>query len=53
MGSIGVYILKCSNGRFYVGSTNSIERRLEEHKRGKSKSTRNLLPIVEGNLPRK
>ncbi len=45
MGSIGVYILKCSNDRFYVGSTNSIERRLEEHKRGKSKSTQNLLPI--------
>ena len=45
MNTIGVYILSCANGRFYVGSTDNIERRLEEHKRGKSKATKNLLPI--------
>ncbi len=45
MGRIGVYILRCSNGRYYTGSTDDIDRRLEEHKRGKSKATRNLLPV--------
>lgn len=40
-----VYILKCENknpegkrkrSTFYVGSTSNLERRLEEHKKGKS-----------------
>ena len=29
-----VYILKCRNGRFYVGVTSNIERRLSEHGAG-------------------
>ncbi len=42
-----VYILKSEkNGRFYIGSTNNFERRLDEHIRGKSKYTRNNLPVV-------
>ena len=28
------YILECSNGAYYVGSTTDIERRLEEHQAG-------------------
>ena len=36
-----VYILKNSiSGRHYIGSTNDIERRLSEHNRGQTKSTR-------------
>lgn len=36
-----VYILQNSlSRRFYIGSTNNIDRRLEEHNRGKTKSTR-------------
>ncbi|AHW58691.1 putative endonuclease [Draconibacterium orientale] len=31
-----VYILKCSDGSYYVGVTNDIERRLEEHNKGVS-----------------
>jgi putative endonuclease len=35
-----VYILRSlKNQRFYIGSTNDIKRRLEEHNRGKSKYT--------------
>ena len=45
MSKIGVYILKCSNGRFYTGSTDDVDRRILEHQRGKSKATRNLLPV--------
>jgi putative endonuclease len=29
-----VYILKCSDGSFYTGSTSHLERRLDEHKTG-------------------
>ena len=28
------YILECSNGAYYVGSTNDMERRLKEHQAG-------------------
>ena len=35
-----IYILKSlKNGRFYIGSTNDIERRLNEHNSGKSTYT--------------
>ena len=35
-----VYILKSQvNGRYYVGSTSNLERRIEEHNKGKSKYT--------------
>lgn len=33
--SLYVYILKCSDDRFYVGLTNDPDRRLEEHQQGK------------------
>ncbi len=36
-----VYILKSeSNGRYYIGSTNNLARREEEHGRGKTKYTK-------------
>ena len=34
-----VYILKCSDNSYYTGITNNLERRLLEHKSGKSKSS--------------
>jgi len=41
-----VYILKSlRNNRFYIGSTNNLERRLKEHSSGKSKYTSEILPI--------
>jgi putative endonuclease len=40
-----VYILRSQKlQRFYVGSTESVERRLQEHNAGRSKSTRSGAP---------
>lgn len=33
-----VYILKCSDGSYYTGVTNNIERRLKEHNSGRHDS---------------
>ncbi|MGJ8746114.1 GIY-YIG nuclease family protein [Polaribacter sp.] len=43
-----VYILLCSDNSFYTGMTNDLERRLLEHKSGKSKDsyTFSRRPIV-------
>jgi predicted GIY-YIG superfamily endonuclease len=35
-----VYILRGSCGRYYIGSTENLERRFSEHRRGKVHSTR-------------
>jgi putative endonuclease len=41
-----MYILKCSDGSFYVGSTNSFQTRLLQHQQGKgSFYTANRLPV--------
>ena len=41
-----LYILRSErNGRYYVGSTNNLERRLVEHNAGKTKSLRYLRPF--------
>ena len=40
-----VYILQCANARYYIGSTNNLERRMQEHIQGKVKATKNLRPI--------
>lgn len=38
-----VYILKNNNtGRYYIGSTNDLNRRLKQHKRGSTRTTRIL-----------
>jgi putative endonuclease len=41
-----MYILLCSNGLYYTGSTNDIERRLAEHQNGEGANfTRKHLPV--------
>jgi putative endonuclease len=35
-----VYVLELSNGKKYVGQTNDLRRRLEEHKSGRGRYTR-------------
>ncbi len=42
-----VYFLKGSNGRHYLGSTTDLERRLEEHRRGKTHTTQRLGTDIE------
>ena len=41
-----VYILQSEkNGRYYIGSTNDLERRILEHNSGKTKSLKYLRPL--------
>ena len=41
-----VYILKCSDGSFYTGITNDLEKRIATHRSGKgSKYIRAHLPV--------
>jgi len=37
-----VYILHGDSGRHYIGSTTNLERRLKEHRRGQTHSTKRL-----------
>ncbi|MEO6052636.1 MAG: GIY-YIG nuclease family protein [Chthoniobacterales bacterium] len=39
---MGIYSLRGSNGRHYYGSTTDLERRLKEHQRGHTYSTKRL-----------
>ena len=40
-----VYMLECSNGKFFTGSTNDLNKRLLEHSEGKGANfTRKFLP---------
>ncbi len=42
-----VYMLKCSDGSFYVGSTKNLDGRMEQHASGKGvKCTATRLPIT-------
>ena len=41
-----VYVLRSQkNGRLYTGSTNDLQRRLEEHQRGKNRYVRHAGPF--------
>ena len=42
------YILKCSDGTYYTGWTNDLDKRLKAHNGGKSgaKYTRNRRPVT-------
>ena len=40
-----VYILECSDGSYYVGSTTNLKLRLQEHSEGKSTYTSAHLPV--------
>ena len=45
MQKCGVYILRCGNNRYYIGSTNDLKRRLGEHRNLRVKATKNVQPI--------
>ena len=41
-----MYILECSDGSYYTGSTNDLERRLEQHQNGEGANhTKKHLPV--------
>jgi predicted GIY-YIG superfamily endonuclease len=42
-----VYILRGTSGKFYIGSTDNLPRRLEQHQRGLTPSSKRLgLPLI-------
>lgn len=42
-----MYILQCSDGSYYTGSTNNLVIRLEQHQKGEGANhTSNRLPVV-------
>ena len=41
-----VYILKCSNGKYYTGYTTNIKNRLIAHEKGKVSFTKDKLPFL-------
>lgn len=44
--SWGVYILRCCDGTYYTGITNSLDRRIEQHNAGKgAKYTKGRGPV--------
>lgn len=40
-----VYILKCSDGHFYVGCTNDLDDRIARHLKGMVHFTKDKLPV--------
>lgn len=45
-GTFFVYILECSDGTYYTGYTNDLEKRVDRHNKGlASKYTRSKLPV--------
>ena len=41
-----MYILECSNGAYYTGSTKSLERRIQQHQNGEGANyTKKHLPV--------
>jgi len=40
-----VYILKLSNGDYYIGRSDNLKRRMSEHIKGQERTTSNFLPL--------
>lgn len=40
-----VYILKCANERYYIGSTPDLDRRIAQHRDGLVTATRHVRPV--------
>jgi len=40
-----VYLLKCADGKLYIGCTSNLDRRLECHNAGEVRSTKSRLPV--------
>ena len=41
-----VYILKCSDGKFYTGCSSDLEDRMKRHRAGEVPATRDRLPFT-------
>lgn len=43
----GVYVLQLTNGTYYIGKSNNITQRLEQHHKGEKKIAKRLTPFTE------
>ena len=41
-----VYILRCADGKFYIGCTSDLQSRIKKHHAGHVLSTKSRLPLV-------
>ena len=41
-----VYVLICSDGRLYIGSTRDLDNRIDAHRNGRVKTTKSRRPII-------
>lgn len=41
-----VYILKCSDDRYYIGCTNNLQDRVKRHEKGHIPATADRLPVT-------
>ena len=39
------YVLLCADGNWYIGSTDDLERRIDQHRDGECKDTAKRLPV--------
>ncbi len=46
MYSYNVYIVECSDRKYYTGITGNLEKRIHEHNLGKSIATKYRLPVT-------
>ena len=40
-----VYVLRCNDLRFYIGSTRDLNKRIEAHRQGRVKTTKGRRPV--------
>ena len=40
-----IYVLRCADGKLYIGSTRELNQRLEAHKMGRVKTTKGRRPV--------
>jgi putative endonuclease len=39
------YVLECADGKFYIGSTSDLTKRVLRHKKGQVNATKSRLPV--------
>jgi putative endonuclease len=40
-----IYVLRCNDLRFYIGSTRDLNKRIEAHRQGRVKTTKGRRPV--------
>jgi len=45
MGNGYIYVLRCNDLRFYIGSTRDLDKRIEAHRQGRVRTTKGRRPV--------